>query len=488
MYKKVILIVFAILVVCSAIYALMDHRPVTTSSAQAYKAYQKGFEYMNKLYAKEALQEFERAVDLDPQFAMAHLRAATLYWESDKKDKYEESRQKALALIDKVKDIERLQILLAFAKIDRNEKDTEKYAAELMKRYPDHFESVLYESGKYFGEKKYEEAARANLHLIEIAPDYALGYNQLGYIYFYLGEFEKSREYLEKYAEIADDQANPHDSRGEILMNMGFYDEALGQFQIADSIKPGLHFVVSHMGDVYAAKGMYREAIGAFMKAKELARNRVIQVDQIIRLAECYYYMDKPRESIAVVEEAARETPDNITLQAYLGYYYSRTGEIEKALVQLGVVKGIATGSSWEVSPYPDSVGRDSPPGIQLALEARIAADRGNYDDAIESYQQLLKQLLPFNSSGIWRRMADVYIAAGKPDSAITFLNKALEWNPNNTLVLRSLARAYKARGMWNEQSETLQKVLEVLRNADSNLNMVQEARTELSVLDKKIS
>ena len=487
MYRKVILAMFIVLAIGSAIYALMDHRPVTTSSDKAYKAYQKGIEYMNKLYAREALQEFERAVELDPQFAMAHERAAALYRDFDKQDKYEESKEKALALLDKVKDIERLQIRLAFAQLDRKDKDAEKYAAELMERYPDHFESVQYESNRYFREAKYEDAAKATLHLIEIAPDYALGYNQLGYIYYYLGEFDKSREYLEKYAEIAAGQANPHDSRGEILMRMGFYDEAMEQFQVADSIKPGLYFVVSHIGDGYSSKGMYREAIGAYMKARELARNRAGQIDQDVRLAECYFRMDKPEESISVLEEAVKESPDNINLQAYLGYYYSRTGQSEKALVQLGIVKGIATGS-WDPNLYPDSVKKDTPPLIQLALEARIEADKENYDNSIALYKQVLEQLLPYNSSGVWRRMSEVLITAGQPDSAIVYLNKALEWDPNNAITLKDLAKAYKAKKMWKEQSEALKKFLSILKDADSNLQMVRDARAELASLEKRIS
>ena len=123
MYKKVILILFVVLAISSAIYALFDRRPVTTSSDKAYKAYEKGMDYSYKLYHKESLQEYERAINLDPQFAMAHLKAAAYYWEYGQRDKYEESREKALALVDKVKDIERLQILLSFARMDRKTKD-----------------------------------------------------------------------------------------------------------------------------------------------------------------------------------------------------------------------------------------------------------------------------------------------------------------------------------------------------------------------------
>jgi tetratricopeptide (TPR) repeat protein len=285
---------FVVLAVCSAIYALMDRRPVTTSSDKAYKAYQKGVDYSHKLYFLEALHEYERAVKLDPQFAMAHMKAALIYWDFERTDEFEESKNKAMALLDKVKDIERLQILLAFSRLDENEEDVEKYSSEMMDRYPDNFDAVQYLAGKYFHDQKYKESEEVTLKLIDIDPDYALGYNMLGYIYFYLGEPEKSLEYLKRYLDIAEG------SMGEILMNLGYYDKAMQEFLMADSIKPNLDFVIAHIGDCYVAKGMLRDAVGAYMKAIELSRNRIMQVEQLIKIARCYYYMDKPDEALCV--------------------------------------------------------------------------------------------------------------------------------------------------------------------------------------------
>lgn len=485
MYKKAVLIIFGILVVCSAIYALMDRRDVTTSSDKAYKAYEKGLDYSNKLYFKESLQEFERAVKLDPQFAMAHLRAAGLYWEFDRKEKYKEASKRALALIDKVKDIERIQILLGTAEMERNKEDTEKYSAELLDKYPDHFDAIHFISKKYFGEGKYEEAIDANLRLLKIDPGFALAHNQLGYIYYFLGEYDKSLESLKKYAEIAEGQANPHDSQGEILMYLGRYAEALEQFQIADSIKPNLFFVVSHIGDCYASTGLHRDAIGAYMKAGELARNDKYLIEQKIKIASCYYYMDKLPDAVAILEEEVENAADNLYLQAELGGYYVHSGNIDKALVQLGIVKGLTAKSSSKET-YPDSVHKTPP--VQLALEAKIATERGNYDVAIASYKQILEQLKEFNTLSTKRRLADVYTKAEMPDTAIVIFNSILRRNPNDALCLLRLADAYGASGLKNEQKETLQRFLTVVKDADENAWFVREALEAIRQIENAIS
>jgi len=486
MYKKVILILFVVLAICSAIYALFDRRPVTTSSDKAYKAYEKGIDYSYKLYHKEALQEYERAIKLDPQFAMAHLKAAGYYWEFDQREKYEESREKAFGLLDKVKDIERLQILLSFARMDRKAKDIEKYSTELLDRYPDNFDAISYLSGKYFGEGNYEEAAEVSLRLIRINPEYAPAYNLLGYIYYYLGEYEKSLEYLKKYAEMGEGQANPHDSRGEILMYLGYYDEALQEFLIADSIKPDLHFVVSHIGDVYSVKWKMRDAIGAYMKAAELAGNERVRIEQKLKMSSCYYYMDKVDEAIAILEETVSDAADNIDLQSRLGSFYALTGDMEKALVQLGIVKGLIA-REWASEDYPDSLKEKTPP-VQLFLEARIASERGNYREAIELLEQVLGQIKPHQSDYTLRRIAENCIKAEMPDSAIVVLNDVLKRNPNNALCLLRLSEAFHSKGMKKERKETLERFLAIVKDGDQNIRYIREAYSALVQLEEEPS
>ena len=57
--------------------------------------------------------------------------------------------------------------------------------------------------------------------LVEIAQNWVIAYNQLGYIAMASGRFVEAEEYFTSYRFVAPDQANPHDSLGELYLLLG---------------------------------------------------------------------------------------------------------------------------------------------------------------------------------------------------------------------------------------------------------------------------
>ena len=51
-----------------------------TSNLEAYRHYQLGLDFQRRFLLAEAVQEFEQAVKLDPQFALAYLNLSAAYW------------------------------------------------------------------------------------------------------------------------------------------------------------------------------------------------------------------------------------------------------------------------------------------------------------------------------------------------------------------------------------------------------------------------
>ena len=482
MYRKAILVFFAVLVAASAIFALIDRKKLTTTSDKAYEAYLRGEEFQKKLYVLEAAQEYERAVQADPRFSMAYARLAWLYKDLGREDDYKQAKARAFEFIDKVTDFERIQINLGFSRIELVNEDVEKYSRELLDKYRDSIESYIYLSGLYWGRGAIDSALEANLRILEIDPQYALAYNMLGYIYYKKGEYDKALENINKYSTVAVDQANPHDSYGEILLWLGRYDEALRQFQIADSIKPNLDFVVYHMAETYGAKGMYRDAMGAYLKARELALSDNRRLEFGVGIAGSYIFSDRYEEAIEILNEIVKKRNDSIGPHLYLGVIHAWQGRMDDALVELGIIKGISARAGEEAS-------RDRFDKIQLyhdqiILEAEIASARKEYDKAISLYRGLLNEIQLPARTRISQLLGDVYIKAGKADSAVFTITEALEDNPNFPRCLKTLADAYKALGRAPDQREALARLLSVYKDADEDFPPYILALAEMKRLD----
>ncbi len=483
-YRKIILIAFIVLVGASIIYALMDQRKVTTSSEKAYQAYLKGQDFLYRLYQQEALQQFEKAVSIDPNFAMAYAQMAWLYRSFDRLDDYQKAKTRALSLLDKVKDKERIIINLGFARSEGRAADIDRYTKELLDKYPNSFEAHDFLSAKYLGEWNYNKVIEENLAILKKVPNHAPSYNLLAYSYFYNGDHKKALEYIDKYTSLAPDQANPHDSRGELLLNMGRYDEALTQFEMADSIKPGLYFVVAHIGDTYSAKGMYRDAIGAYLKSRDLSPSVRMKANMDGNIAMCYMESGQPEKGIAILQEAIAKVPDDLKCNGLLGAIYTEQGRMEDALLQLGIVKGIVAKSL----STQDTSGRvkGSIMGAEYFLEGKIALAKGDYRSAVENFQNLYqKSMLPdkIMYSAI---LGDALMRAGMEDSAITILTTALKDNPNSNRCLRTLASAYGQKGQKDAQRDILTRYLAVMKDADEGNPHVSRASADLARLNHR--
>src|SRR5215217_8071918 len=88
----------------------MSIEQATTSSLEALKAYAMGNEERSKGRARESLAFYKRAVDLDPNFAMAYARIGVFYINQEQLEAAKGYVQKAYELRDRVSERERLYI------------------------------------------------------------------------------------------------------------------------------------------------------------------------------------------------------------------------------------------------------------------------------------------------------------------------------------------------------------------------------------------
>jgi tetratricopeptide (TPR) repeat protein len=244
--------------------------PVTTSSEEARKEFLEARGLAEKLQAQDSIQHFDKAISLDPNFALAELGRANA---AQSAKEFFEHLKKAVSLVDKSSEGEKLLILAAEAGANTEAAKQKEYLDKLVAAYPQDERAHFNLGGYYFGQQDYARAIEHYKKATELAPSYSPAYNILGYAYRQAGDYNNAEQAFKKYIELIPNDPNPYDSYGELLLKMGRFDDSITQYRKALSIDP--NFVASHFG--ISADLMYQgkhdEAAAELQKITDTARS-----------------------------------------------------------------------------------------------------------------------------------------------------------------------------------------------------------------------
>src|SRR5678816_2386984 len=144
----------------------------TTSSLEALKAYAMGNDERNKGRVREALAFYQRAVDLDPNFAMAYARIAVFYGNQSQFESAKDYVQKAYDLRDRVSEREKMYISEKYYNYVTGEVDKAiEVLQSWMQTYPNDFVPHNNLSVNYSFIGRYEEALKEALEAARLDPN-----------------------------------------------------------------------------------------------------------------------------------------------------------------------------------------------------------------------------------------------------------------------------------------------------------------------------
>ena len=478
MTKKIIMTIFIALIVFSAIYALWDRRDVTTSSEKAYEVYQAGDAARKKLYYRDAIADFEKAIKIDTNFAMAYANLATLYNDRGRSDEAKELLKKAESLFSHVTRREQGLIKVMSAQVNKDASQLAKAHREFIDKFPDDLDSYRYRAEIYMQQHDYKMAINEFEKLIKKDPGDALAYNMLGYLNLYDGNYDEALSYIRKYSVLATREANPHDSYGEILMYLGRYDEAIKEFETADKIKPDLMFVTGHLGAVYLCIGRYRDAIGYFERALDIAEGDIQIVEAKLNIAFAYVVAGKYDKALPIINDVLAGHSDNQRALAMQGMIWARQGKFEPATENLALIDDII-----HKNKTPEDTISIMDRGNSLFLEGIIAFEKAEYDIAEENFRELMVADRPPDIYYMRNFLGETYQRMNKFAEAESVYAENLDENPNEARTLFLMAQLYRERGKADKQKQMLLRYLSVMSGADDDVANVITARAQLDSL-----
>ncbi|HEY2963411.1 MAG TPA: protein kinase [Pyrinomonadaceae bacterium] len=186
----------------------------TTSSLDALKAFAMGNEERSKGRARESLAFYKRAVELDPNFAMAYARIGVHYGNLQEFEAAKEYVQKAYDLRDRVSERERLYITEKYytyltGEIDKTVETLQTWTS----LYPNDFVPHNNLSLNYRILGRFDDALKEGLQATRLGPNNVSAWDNLIGAFTGLGRIDEAEQASRELEKINPDAVGPHFNR-----------------------------------------------------------------------------------------------------------------------------------------------------------------------------------------------------------------------------------------------------------------------------------
>ena len=469
----------------------------TTSSLEALKAHSLGEKAFRESGSTAALPYHQRAIQLDPGFAMGYEQVGNDYYGVGELGRANEYFTKAFQLREHASEREKLAITADYYSSVTGELDkaAQTYEEEIAS-YPRDYRAHLNLGNVYGQQGQYEKSREANRQSLDLAPDNGLPYAVLVNSLLALQLFDEARQTIQ--------QAQARKLDNVILRNdlyaLGFLGAdfpAMEEQQHWFTGKAEENYGLSLASDTEAYAGHLR-------KARELTQQAI---DSAIRADS--KETGAIWQEIAAQREAAFGNATDAKQEAAQGlrlYPASRAVEVEATLAFAMV------GDAARAEPLAQDLNKRFPLDTQMqslwlpAIRAQLALNRNNPAAAISALQaasaiELGQIAFVANLSCLYPAYirGEAYLAAGQGSAAAAEFSRILDhsgivWNCwTGALAHLGLARANALQARTSHGADAdaarvralaaYKDFLALWKDADPDIPILKQAKAEYAKL-----
>jgi tetratricopeptide (TPR) repeat protein len=484
---------------------------ITTASPEAYKHYSQGRKYHLNGDYERSIESMLKAVEIDPEFAMAYRSMASAYSNLGWLVARRNAHNKAFELRDRVSDRERFLIEGGyFWSSERTlDKAIEAYSG-LLELYPDESIAITNLGGVYGNLEEWDRSLELHRRLLHNKPVNFIVYWNVIEMYMVKGMYDIARQVMMSALNEYPDHTDFYSRSALIYACQGEYDSALDEVEKAMSLgRDRRRFALK--GDIFHLMENFSEAENAYKKF-------TMDLTTAVGFAKLYLLQGKFEELKTMLERGK-------ALQTPLAHLYLKTREFDKAMREFDKIlddavkkdsitgqifmlyhKGLAYLGLKSVSDAQrnaeelNELIRESPFKKMIRyyqhLMGIIELERENYPKAIDYFQKAIS-FLPYTRDGgreyralFINSLAEAYYKAGDSAKALEEYKRIASLTFSRMWDGDIYAKSFYMMGMIYERmdrktkaAENYGRFLELWKDADPGIPEVIDARKRLEAI-----
>jgi tetratricopeptide (TPR) repeat protein len=355
----------------------------------------------------EALADFSRAIDLDPEHVGAIASRGETHRDAERHDEALDDFSRAIDL-----DPGPVRALISRAETYRLTRQCDQAlddfsrAIELDPRSPG---ATIGRGETYYLMERYDEALDDFSRAIEISPGWAWAIIDRGETYRVMARYDDALADLNRAIQLDPSSVWALINRAETFHLVKQYDDALADLNRTLELTPGSSSVIALRGEIYGLMERYDDALADFSRAIDLDPSYAWA---IACRGETYQQMERYDNALADVGRAIELEPDSSSAVALRGEIYRETGRYDEALTDLNRAIELDPGYAWAIGS-----------------RGQTHRETGRYDEALADLNRAI-ELDPGYAWAIGSR-GQTYREMGRHREAHADLTRAIELDPS---------------------------------------------------------
>lgn len=433
---------------------------ITTSFPQAFKYYSDGRRYQHKGDLDLGVEFMKRAIDIDPEFAMAYRALWACYSTMGYTNNANQALKKAFELSERLPENESYAIQGRFYRLSEKTFDKAfQVYNKLLSIYPDHANGNINLGQMYSHIEQWDKAIERYNMPIEDKYELHYPYHGIALVYEAKGMYKKAAEVLEIYLKNISEHPIIRKDLANNYVNQGKYDLALIDLEkLSPEIDSGLKGRIHHLkGELLEAENNYQEALQMGFP--------ISRIEAYSLLGALYLQRGKFKDSRDILErgielaERIGAKDSRSYLHSHLAYTYLKSGNFNLALDQCN--KALLTAE--EAGSYSLQI-------LPLHLKGHIYLKMNSLDKAVRTADELKSIIDMWINKKLMRfylhLTGSINIQRRDISKAITDLERAIDLLPSQShpdnvhaLFLDALASAYYESGQTQNAVKTYERI-----------------------------